>query len=121
MREALAALTTRGRAFLAAGVTAAVCAIVLGQPTLVRVGVLLAALPLVTAFVVGRSRYRLALVRTVSPQVVVAGQPATVSLALANEGRTPTGALLLEDHVPTCSARGRGSWSTASRTGGARR
>ena len=32
MREALAGLTVRGRAFLAAGVTAIVCAVLLGQP-----------------------------------------------------------------------------------------
>lgn len=100
MREALAGLTVRGRAFLAAGVTAVVCAIVLGQPALSRVGVLVLALPLVTAFVIGRSRYRLALVRTVSPQLVTAGQPARVTLSLTNEGRTPSGVLLLEDHVP---------------------
>ena len=40
VREALAGLTVRGRAFLAAGVTAIVCAILLGQSTLARVGVL---------------------------------------------------------------------------------
>ncbi len=100
MREALAGLTVRGRAFLAAGVTAMVCAVVLGQDSLARVGVLVLALPLVTAAVVGRSRYRLALVRTVDPQLVRAGQPARVSLALTNEGRTPSGALLLEDRLP---------------------
>lgn len=100
MREALAGLTVRGRAFLAAGVTAIVCAILLGQPALTRVGVLVLALPLVTAVVIGRSRYRLALVRTVTPQLVAAGQPARVSLSLTNEGRTPSGVLLLEDHVP---------------------
>ena len=100
MREALAGLPLRGRAFLAAGVTAVVCAVVLGQPALTRVGVLVLALPLVTAFVLGRSRYRLALVRTVSPQLVAAGQPARVNLTLTNEGRTPSGVLLLEDHVP---------------------
>ncbi|MFC6285596.1 DUF58 domain-containing protein [Nocardioides sp. GCM10027113] len=100
MREALAGLTVRGRAFLAAGVTAIVCAVVLGQSSLTRVGVLVAALPLVTAFVLGRGRYRLALVRTVTPQLVSAGQPARVSLTLTNEGRTPSGTLLLEDHVP---------------------
>lgn len=100
MREALAGLTVRGRAFLAAGITAVVCAIVLGQPALTRVGVLVLALPLVTAFVIGRSRYRLALVRTVGPQLVAAGQPARVTLSLTNEGRTPSGVLLLEDHVP---------------------
>ena len=58
MREALSALTVRGRAFLAAGITAVVCAILLGQPTLTRVGVLVAALPLITAATLGRSRYR---------------------------------------------------------------
>jgi len=100
VREALAGLTVRGRAFLAAGVTAIVCAVLLGQPALTRVGVLVLALPLVTAFVIGRSRYKLALVRTVSPQLVAAGQPARVNLTLTNEGRTPSGVLLLEDHVP---------------------
>ena len=100
MREALAGLTVRGRAFLAAGVTAVGCAIVLDQNALTRIGILVLALPLLTAWVVGRNRYRLALVRTVTPQLVAAGQPARVSLALTNEGRTPNGVLLLEDHVP---------------------
>ncbi|WP_121252556.1 DUF58 domain-containing protein [Nocardioides ferulae] len=100
MREALAGLTIRGRSFVAAGVTAVVCAVLLGQPALTRVGVLVLALPLITAVVIGRSRYRLALVRTVTPQLVAAGQPARVSLTLTNEGRTPSGVLLLEDQVP---------------------
>src|SRR3954469_17646991 len=100
MREALSGLTVRGRAFVAAGITAIVCAIVLGQPSLSRVGVLVLALPLVSAFFIGRSRYRLALVRTVNPQLVSAGQPARVQLSLTNEGRTPSGVLLLEDHLP---------------------
>ena len=100
MREALRALTVRGRAFVAAGITAVVCAIVLGEPALTRVGILVLALPFVTAFVLGRSRYRLALVRVVNPQLVAAGQPARVNLTLTNEGRTPSGVLKLEDHVP---------------------
>ena len=100
MREALAGLTVRGRAFLAAGVTAIICAVVLGQSSLTRVGVLVLSLPLVTAVLLARSRYRLALVRTVTPQLVAAGQPARVDLTLTNEGRTPNGVLLLEDHVP---------------------
>ncbi|MGA8255074.1 MAG: DUF58 domain-containing protein [Nocardioides sp.] len=100
MREALAGLTTRGRAFLAAGLTAVGCAVLLGQPALTRVGVLIVALPLVTAAVLGRTRYKLALVRTVTPQQVTAGQPARVHLSLTNEGRTPSGVLLLEDQVP---------------------
>jgi uncharacterized protein (DUF58 family) len=100
MREALQGLTLRGRAFIAAGVTAIVCAVLVGESSLSRIGVLVLALPLVTAVFIGRSRYRLALVRTVTPQLVSAGQPARVQLSLTNEGRTPSGVLLLEDHLP---------------------
>ncbi|QNN53100.1 DUF58 domain-containing protein [Nocardioides mesophilus] len=100
MREALSALTTRGRAFLAAGATALVCAVLLGYDELVRVGALLVAVPLVTAWFLGRSRYRLGLVRTVSPPQVVAGQQTRVTLDLTNDGRMPTGLLLLEDQIP---------------------
>ena len=49
VREALAGLTVRGRAFVAAGLTAIVCAMALGEDSLVRVGVLVTALPLITA------------------------------------------------------------------------
>lgn len=98
--EGLAALTGRGRAFLAAGITITVASIIMGQSSLVRIGVLLVALPLLTALWMGRSRFRLALTRTVSPQLVTAGQPAQVTLTLTNEARTPTGSLLLEDQVP---------------------
>lgn len=100
MREALSGLTTRGRAFLAAGITALVCAVLLGQPPLSRVGVLLVALPLLSAALLARTRYRLSLVRQVSPRQVVVGQPAQVSLALTNDGRAPSGLLLLEEQVP---------------------
>jgi uncharacterized protein (DUF58 family) len=100
VREALAGLTVRGRALLAAGLTAVACAVFLDQSALARVGVLLVAVPLLTVFVMARSSYRLSLVRTVTPQVVAAGQPARVQLVLVNEGRTPVGVLLLEDQVP---------------------
>jgi len=100
VRNGLAGLTVRGRAFIAAGVSAVICAIILGQPALTRVGVLVIAMPLVSAFVIGRARYRFALVRTISPQLIEAGQPARVELQLINEGRAPTGVLLLEEHLP---------------------
>ncbi len=38
--------------------------------------------------------------RSVGPQTVTAGQPSTVHLTMTNEGRTPSGVLMLEDHVP---------------------
>lgn len=100
MREALSGLTLRGRAFLAAGITALGCAILLGQDALTRVGVLVLALPLVTAWVMGRSSYRLSLGRELTPHVVPVGTPARVTLTISNQGRTPHGALLLEDRVP---------------------
>ncbi|MBF4160614.1 DUF58 domain-containing protein [Nocardioides acrostichi] len=100
MREALRGLTLRGRAFCAGGVAAIVCAVLLGQPALSRVGVLAIALPLVTALVLSRTRYRLGLVRSVGPALVAAGQPARVTLSLSNDGRAPSGVLLLEDKVP---------------------
>lgn len=100
VREALAGLTLRGRAFLAGGSTAVAGAVVLNQSALSRVGVLAVALPLITVLVMSRSRHRLTLVRTVSPQLVSAGQPARVTLTLTNEGRTPPGVLRLEDRLP---------------------
>jgi uncharacterized protein (DUF58 family) len=100
MREALSALTVRGRAFLAAGGTAFVCALFLGHDELVRVAALLVLLPLATAWFLGRSRYRLGLVRSLSPAQVSAGQQARVELDLTNDGKMPTGLLLLEDQIP---------------------
>jgi len=100
MREALSALTTRGRAFLAAGTATALCAVLLGYDALLRVGILAAAIPLLTAAVVSKARYRLRADRAVSPGRVAVGETATVTLRLANEGRMPTGLLLLEDRVP---------------------
>ncbi|MFE9672820.1 DUF58 domain-containing protein [Streptomyces sp. NPDC006259] len=99
-RTALAGLTTRGRSFLAAGVAAAVCAYVLGQPDLLRVGLLLTALPLVCAAVVYRTRYRVAGSRRLSPARVPAGSEARVHLRMDNVSRLPTGLLMLQDRVP---------------------
>lgn len=93
-------LTTRGRAFLAAGVAAAVCAFGLGQKDLLRVAVFLVALPIVTVLMVARTRYRIAATRSITPVRVPVGQQAVVHLRLENVGRAPTGLLLLEDTVP---------------------
>lgn len=100
VRTALAGLTTRGRSFLAAGVAAAVCAYVLGQSDLLRVGLLLAVLPLVCALVLYRTRYRVAGSRRLSPGRVPAGSEARVHLRVENVSRLPTGLLMLQDRVP---------------------
>ncbi|MDL5201058.1 DUF58 domain-containing protein [Streptomyces sp. ALI-76-A] len=100
VRTALAGLTTRGRSFLAAGIAAAICAYVLGQSDLLRVGLLLAALPLLCATVLFRTRYRVAGSRRLSPARVPAGSEARVHLRMDNVSRLPTGLLMLQDRVP---------------------
>ncbi|MBX9425746.1 MULTISPECIES: DUF58 domain-containing protein [Streptomyces] len=100
LRTALGGLTTRGRSFLAAGVAAAVCAYVLGQADLLRVGLLLATLPLICVLVLHRTRYRVAASRRLTPQRVEAGTEARVQLRMENVSKLPTGLLMLQDHVP---------------------
>lgn len=100
MREALSTLTTRGRAFLSAGVTASVCAFILGQDDLLRIGLFLIALPVLTAWLAHRARYLLSCSRDVQPARLEVGQTATVTINLENPGRIPTGLMLLEDQVP---------------------
>lgn len=100
MRAALSGLSTRGRSFIAAGLAAALCSVLLGQRDILRIGVLLCTLPLVSAAVVARTRYRLACTRTVLPGRVPAGQQASVVVALENVSRLPSGLMLVEDTVP---------------------
>ncbi|TJZ50965.1 DUF58 domain-containing protein [Streptomyces piniterrae] len=100
LRAALGGLTTRGRSFLAAGVAAAVCSYLLGQADLLRVGLLLAALPLVCVLVLHRTRYRVAGSRTLSPARVPSGAESRVRLLIENISRLPTGVLMLQDRVP---------------------
>ncbi|GAB3597896.1 DUF58 domain-containing protein [Angustibacter peucedani] len=93
-------LTTRGRAVLSAGVTAMVCAVALGQRDLLRVGVLLAVVPVLTVVVLGRSRYRLACSRTITPVRVEVGRAAQVVLEIANVSSQRCGMVLAEEQVP---------------------
>ncbi|MGW1749785.1 DUF58 domain-containing protein [Streptomyces sp. NPDC002092] len=99
-RAALAGLTTRGRSFLAAGIAAAICSYVLGQSDLLRVGLLLAALPLICTLFLYRTRYRVAGSRRLTPARVPAGSEARVHLRMDNVSRLPTGLLMLQDRVP---------------------
>ncbi|QMU75903.1 DUF58 domain-containing protein [Streptacidiphilus sp. PB12-B1b] len=99
-RTALHGLTTRGRSFLAAGITAVLCAYLLGQQALLSIGLLTTALPLVSALLLMRTRYRVASGRRLSPSRTPAGQEARVHLRVDNVSRVPTGLLMLEDRVP---------------------
>src|SRR6516225_7342016 len=100
MRSRLAAFTTRGTSFLAAGAAAALAGLFLGERDLVSVGIFLLVLPLFSALAAGRARYRLSCVRSISPPRVAAGQGALVRVHLENVSRLPTGLLLAEDTVP---------------------
>jgi len=100
IRPALAGLTTRGRSFISAGLASAICAVLLGQEDLLRIAVLLIALPLACAAMLSRTRYRIGLTRTVTPSRVSAGAPLRVRLELQNLARLATRVLLAEDRVP---------------------
>ncbi len=97
---AFGGLTTRGRSFLAAGVAAGGCAYVLGQEDLLRVGLLLAVLPVVCVVVLHGTRHRVTGSRRLSPARVRAGAEARVGLRVDNVSRLPTGLLMLQDRLP---------------------
>ena len=100
MPEALAGLTARGRCFAAAGLLVSCAAVAYGNRDVMRVGILLLALPVASGWVLTRSRYRLSSSRRVGATHVAAGEPVTVTLRLENVSRLPTGLLLVEDRVP---------------------
>ncbi|GAA4555979.1 DUF58 domain-containing protein [Planotetraspora kaengkrachanensis] len=104
----LKALTSRGRSFLASGVAALLCAFLLGESDLLRVAVLIIAMPLLASMVVSRTRYRLRSTRRLSPSRVEVGNDSIVTLRLENVTRLPTGLLLVEDTLQyTLGARQR--------------
>jgi uncharacterized protein (DUF58 family) len=100
MRAIFSSLTTRGRSFVAAGAAAMVCGLAIPEPDLVRVGALLVLLPLVSALIARRSRYRLSCVRRLDPPRVPAGQTTTVTALVENVSRLRTSVLLAEDVTP---------------------
>ncbi len=85
---------------MAAGVTAIVCAFVLGERDLLRAGVLVLVLPLLSTVAVSRTRYRLACARRLAPGRLPVGHEARVDLRLENVSRLPSGLLMVEDQVP---------------------
>jgi hypothetical protein len=99
LREALRGFTLRGRSFIAAGLTAILCGIVLGERDLVRIGMLVALLPVFAALWIARAGNRLGLARTLGASQVEVGQRASVHLELTNVGPT-TGVLLIEEQIP---------------------
>ena len=104
MRALIHALTTRGKTFLAIGCAAAICGFGLNEADLLRIGVLLIMLPLLSALAATRARYRLSCTRQLRPRRIPAGHEAEVRIRLSNISRLRTGLLLAEDsnaHTPT--------------------
>jgi len=85
---------------LALGVVGLVVSLFLGQRDLLRFGVLLVVLPLLSAALVSRTRYKLASARGMRPTRVAVDQPATSVVRIENVSRLPSGLLLVEDAVP---------------------
>ncbi|MFI0349655.1 DUF58 domain-containing protein [Actinomadura sp. 9N407] len=85
---------------MAAGATAIVCAFVLGERDLLRAGVLVLVLPLLSTLAVSRTRYRLACARRLNPSRLPVGHESRVDLRLENVSRLPSGLLMVEDQVP---------------------
>jgi uncharacterized protein (DUF58 family) len=95
-----AGFTTRATCLLAAGTTAVLCGLLLGEVDLVRAGLFAAAIPIVAALVVHRSRVRIANRRSVDPAQAAAGGAVTMHLSISNRSVLPTASMLLEDTLP---------------------
>ncbi|MDQ2707265.1 MAG: DUF58 domain-containing protein [Actinomycetota bacterium] len=116
MSDAPVGLSTLGRCLIAAGVASSVCAVVLAERDLLRIGAFAIALPLFAALLAQLSRRTVTAQRTVLPSRVSRGDQAEAELELSYGGllgsRLPTwlgsGRLELTDEVPDalgCSPR----------------
>ncbi len=99
MRRLQDLLTTRGRAFTAAGLTLVVCGIGLGFSDLTRIGVLLVGLPLISAAVMRSRELRYALSRTVRPSRVQVDEAAIITVSMENVGPATSPLLMGEEQL----------------------
>jgi uncharacterized protein (DUF58 family) len=93
-------LTPRGRSLLVIGLIVVLVAMAAGQRDVMRLGLLLAALPVIAAILVARARLRMSCERSIEPAQVPLGSPMKGQIILGQDGRLPAGILLLEDAVP---------------------
>jgi len=101
VRSPVAGLTTRGRCLIAAGAACVACALVLDERDLLRIGVLLIALPLLSALLCGLSLLRLEATRAVQPQPLAVGDAGHVEVQLRALSRTPLAGMLISDRIPS--------------------
>lgn len=92
-------LTVRGRSFLAGGLAAALCGLLLGERAFLRLGVLASLVPLTAVLWVALRPRRLAVERHAASGQVEVGQPVEVTVELrSTRGGTPE--LLVEEQLP---------------------
>jgi len=99
VKRALRALTFRGKALIAVGLGLGAGAALSGQRDVLRIAVLLLALPLISAWLASRTHFRLGAERSISPTHVPVGSTAQATLTVTNLARRRTSTLLLEEHV----------------------
>jgi uncharacterized protein (DUF58 family) len=100
VHQALAGLTPRGRAFVAAGILCLAAGVALDQRDLVRVGILVLALPTTAAIFLTRARYRIAAQRHLDRSRAPVGSVLRIELEVRNAGRMPSPLLLAQDALP---------------------
>jgi uncharacterized protein (DUF58 family) len=93
-------VTRRGRGVLACGAALLLAGALLGERSVVQLAVFVVALPLVSALVVARERFRPVVARTVAPARVRRGEGTDVSLEITSAGRGPGATWLLTEQLP---------------------
>src|ERR1700761_5170886 len=100
MHGLLNALTKRGKTFLGLGALTAIAGLIFSEADLLRIGLLLILLPVLSALTTSRARYRLSCTRQLVPRRIPAGEWAEARVRLSNVSRLRTGLLLAEDLTP---------------------
>src|ERR1700759_4352022 len=100
MRALLNPLTRRGKTFLGLGVASVLARLIFSESDLFRIALLLVVLPVLSALVTSRARYRLSCTRQLVPRRIQAGQTAEARVRLSNVGRLRPGLLRPEDVPP---------------------
>ena len=81
-------LTTRGRCLLAGGIAAVVCAVILDERDLLRVGILAIAIPVIAWAITATRRTSLTASHQVQPTLIRPGTDGRITLTITNAGRS---------------------------------
>jgi len=99
MRSLRSVLTTRGMAFFGSGIVLVLAGVIFGFRDLTRFGVLLVALPMISAVLVRTRRTRMRIERHAHPERISVGQDAHVTLSFENVSTNTTPIFLAEERL----------------------